>query len=446
MSIMADDILNFESMLKMSYNFLAGRIFLKKKKFKEKKKIVSIALPLSDLAFAADAVPVLPIRMELFDINRYLIAMKTATSFFGWSSVVKFLGFVKQFDKFKIADNIIEDVINSINKKYNEMYDLGIESGGVSSDFCYGIKSLVGMHVSKGKNVDANLNFTIRCSAWNKYSESLKIHVPNSKQIWVDIPPRNIGNSMELLKNNISDAISKLETLTGNNVTDESLKKQFRFRNQIVRFYKTILYEIGTSDYYPVNPATFAEILALLSMSFQDYNSDVVRYLDNISHLVREMKERMDKDLGMDVSGTPRILLTPMFGGYEPEIHNIIYELRGRIIFADWDILGLLEEINVGKDPVESYAEFLLNVTTNGVGCDNNALTDSYIRIAKKLKVDGIIFNQLFGCHSISNCYTMLKEKAKRLDIPSTVINFNKIGEGVEQLKTRVEAFMESLK
>ena len=53
MSIMADDIINFESMLKMSYNFLAGRIFLKKKKFKEKKKIVSVALPLSDLAFAS---------------------------------------------------------------------------------------------------------------------------------------------------------------------------------------------------------------------------------------------------------------------------------------------------------------------------------------------------------------------------------------------------------
>ena len=75
---MADDLVNFTSMLKMSYNFLAGREFLKKKKFREKKKLISVALPFSDLAFAAGAVPVFPIRMEIFDINQYLIAMNSA--------------------------------------------------------------------------------------------------------------------------------------------------------------------------------------------------------------------------------------------------------------------------------------------------------------------------------------------------------------------------------
>jgi len=441
---MADDLINFTSMLKMSYNFLAGRDYLKRKKFREKKKLVSVVLPFSDLAFAAGAVPVFPIRMEIFDINQYLIAMNSATSFFGWSTVAKFLGFVKQFDSLKIADNIIADVIDSINVKYNEMYDLGVESG-LSSDFCYGLKSLVGMHVSKGKNVDANLNYTIRCSAWNKYLESLKISVPNSKQIWLDIPPRNIGNALELLKDNISNTISELEELTGNNVTDNSLRKQFRIRNQIVRFYKTILYDISAGDFYPCNPATFAEILSLLSISFQDYNSDVVRYLDNIGQLVREMKERINKSIGMDCSYMPRVLLTPMFGGWEPLTHEYLYELGARTIYADWDIVGLLDEIDIEKDPIEGYAEFLMNHSAKGIGCDNNTLTDSYIRIAKKLKVDGIIFNQIFGCHSVSNCYTLLKDKTRRLEIPTTVINFNKIGEGTEQVKTRLSAFLEML-
>ena len=71
MSVMADDLINFTSMLRMSYNFLAGRDFLKKKKFREKKKLISVALPFSDLAFAAGGVPVFPIRMEIFSINNY---------------------------------------------------------------------------------------------------------------------------------------------------------------------------------------------------------------------------------------------------------------------------------------------------------------------------------------------------------------------------------------
>jgi benzoyl-CoA reductase/2-hydroxyglutaryl-CoA dehydratase subunit BcrC/BadD/HgdB len=410
----------------------------------KKKKLVSIAIPNSDLAFAAGAVPAFPIRMEMFDINRYLTALGSATSFFGWSTVAKFLSFVKQFDSLKIADNILGEVIESLNLKYNEMYDLGIEKG-LSSDFCYGLKALVGMHISKGKNYDANLNFTIRCSAWNKYLESLKIHCPQAKQIWVEVPPRNIGNAEELLKENILHAISELEDLTGNTVTDNSLRKQFRIRNQIVRYYKTILHEISASDFYPCNPATFAEILSLLSISFQDYNSDAVRYLDNMGRLVREMKERARKRIGMDCSYMSRILVAPIFGGWEPLIHEYLYEMGARTIYADWEILGYLEEIDLSGDPIEGYAKFQLNTSTIGIGCDNTTITDSYIRIAKKLKVDGIIFNQVFGCHSFSNCYTLLKDKTRRLEMPTTVINFNKIGENVEQVKTRLGAFIEML-
>ena len=62
----------------------------------------------------------------------------------------------------------------------------------------------------------------------------------------------------------------------------------------------------------------------------------------------------------MDVSNTPRLLVSPIFNGWEPEIHEIIYKSGGRAIYADWDILGLLDEIPVSKnsDPVEDYARF----------------------------------------------------------------------------------------
>jgi benzoyl-CoA reductase/2-hydroxyglutaryl-CoA dehydratase subunit BcrC/BadD/HgdB len=41
----------------------------------------------------------------------------------------------------------------------------------------------------------------------------------------------------------------------------------------------------------------------------------------------------------------------------------------------------------------------------------------------------------------------MLREKVrKKLEIPITSINFNKIGENVEQIKTRLGAYMEIVK
>jgi benzoyl-CoA reductase/2-hydroxyglutaryl-CoA dehydratase subunit BcrC/BadD/HgdB len=451
MSLIADEIVSFSSVLRIAYNMLNGRNYLKRKKFRDKEKLVAVTLPFSDLAFAAGTVPVFPIRMHEFDISRYLSYLGSASSIFGWNAVSNFLSFTKNLglEKVsKIVDDIIEGVIDTINIKYNEMYDVGIENG-ISSDFCYGLKSLVGMHITKGRNVDACLNVTIRCSAYNKYLESLKSINEGPKQIWIDIPPRNLGNTIELLTDNISIALNEFEKLTGNSITDNDLREHFKIGNQVKRSYKNIIYDISASDFYPCNPATFSEIMALLSITFQDYNSDAARYRDNIVALEKEMRERIRKGVGMDVSKMPRIFVTPMFGGWEPKTHEIIYELGGRALYADWELLKFLEEIPTAPhmNPSEEYARFLMRATETGIGCDNDKLTDSYLRMATDLNADGIIFFQLFGCHSISNCYAMLREKVRReLEIPITAITFNKIGDNVEQVKTRLGAFMEMFK
>lgn len=449
MSLIADEIIRFSSVLRIAYNLLTGRDYLKRKKFREKKKLISVALPFSDLVYGfPDLVPVFPIRMHNFEMHKYLTYLGSASNIFGWKNVANFLGFIKNLgigDINKIIDEIIENVIDTVNNKYNEMYDLGIESG-IPTDFCYGIKSLYGMHVSKGKNVAATLNYTIRCSAWNKYLESLKTIENPAKQVWIDIPPRNIGNSLELLTENLYEGISELEKISGNKYDRNLLRNHFQVANDIRKYYKTILYDISASNFYPCNPATFSEILVILNNSFQDYNSNATRYRDNMQSLTNEMKERIRNKIGMDVNNMPRILITPMFGGWEPKSHEIIYELGGRALYADWDMLLLLEDIPIIKisDPVEAYAHYLMNATVYGIGCDNDALSDSYISIAKKLNADGLVFIQLFGCHSISNCFTMLKEKIRQdLEIPSIALNFNKIGENVEQVKTRLGAFME---
>jgi len=449
MSIYADDVVSFTSVLKIAYNFLTGKEYVKRKRTREKKKLISVALGFPDLVFAVGGVPIFPIRMETFKTNTVLFALNSATSVLGWNLTSKVLDVARKFDVLKIVDGILEDTVNSVNEKYNLMYDLGIENGS-PSDLCYGVNALYGMHKSIGKTLDANLNFAMRCSEWNTYSEMLKSFVPN--QIWVDIPSKRLGDeekSVEIMITNINSAIRELENITGNIVTDESLKKQFRIGNQVKRYYKTILYEISASNFYPSNPATFAEILALLTISFQDYNSNAQRYLENLSLLVKEMRERIKNGIGMDVSTMPRIILAPMFGGWEPKTHEIIYDLGGRIIYADWDIFGLLEEIPVEKnsDPIEEYARFLLESSSKGLGCDSENLTNSYLNAAKKMEADGFIFNQVFGCPSLTSIYTNLQERIKdELEIPSIVTNFQKIGENVEKVKDQLSVFMEKFK
>ena len=308
MSLYADDIIRFSSVLKIAYNFLNGSNYLRRKRTKERKKLISVAFGFPDLVFAADCIPVFPVRLESFEINMVLGALNSAKSVLGWDLTTKLLDFARWFDVLKIVDNTLNDVIKSTNNKYNNMYDLA-EKNTVPPDLCFGIKALYGMHISKGKDIDANLNFAIRCRNWNKFSKSLKSIIPN--QIWIDFPHsvrEDDTQALEIMVVNINRAITELESITGNVVSDNSLKKQFRIGNQVKRFYKSIIHEIGCSDFYPCNPATFSEILALLTITFQDYNSNAQGYLENMSQLVKEMRERIRKGIGMDVSNMPRIV------------------------------------------------------------------------------------------------------------------------------------------
>ncbi|MFX1388817.1 MAG: 2-hydroxyacyl-CoA dehydratase [Promethearchaeota archaeon] len=448
MSVYADDIVNFTSVLKIAYNFLTGREYSQKKKNKEKKTLISVASGFPDLVFAADSIPVFPIRLEKFKLNLYLLALNSATSLFGWNLTTKLLGIARQIDFLKIVDNVLNDVISSINRKYNLLYDLTIKKN-VASDFCFGIKSLYGMYVSEANNCDCSLNYTIRCNKYNQYLKSLKAMFPN--QIWIEIPQydkEKVDQNLDTMVSNLKHAITEIENITGNLITDNSLNKQFRIGNQIKRYYKSVIYEISTSDFYPCNPATFAEILALLTISFQDYNSNAQRYLENISHLVKEMRDRMERGVGIDVSNRPKILLSPIFNGWEPETQEMVYELGGKVLYSDWDLLGLLDEIPVSRDsdPIEEYARFLLNSSNKGLFCVNKCdlFLSSYQKYVKKIKVDGLIINQLENCHQNSKCFELLKNKIRTENrIPAINLKFNKIGENLDQIKAKLSTFME---
>jgi hypothetical protein len=170
-----------------------------------------------------------------------------------------------------------------------------------------------------------------------------------------------------------------------------------------------------------------------------------------MSQLVKEMRERIKKGIGMDVSSTPRLLLSPIFNGWEPETHEIIYKSGGRVIYADWDILGLLEEIPVSKnsDPITDYGNFLLNASNKGIHClkNCNALVNSYLDYIKKWGFNGVIFNQLLNCHTdYSNCYNLMKNKIRNeLKKPATIIGFRKIRENIEEHKMKLTPFLNLL-
>jgi benzoyl-CoA reductase/2-hydroxyglutaryl-CoA dehydratase subunit BcrC/BadD/HgdB len=189
-----------------------------------------------------------------------------------------------------------------------------------------------------------------------------------------------------------------------------------------------------------------AEILALIEICFQDYLSDPARFRDILKQIYLEMDKNIkNMQNAYDARKLKRIFFTSRFGGWEHQIEDFVFQNGGRVIYADWFLYGFMNKIKTTGDMFENYAEYLLKLVID-FGCNNKVNVDNIIKFVLENKIDGVIYNQLFGCHSISTAYTRLKKKLIAEGIPSTMISFNNVGENVEQTKTRTVALMELLK
>ncbi|MHA1820204.1 MAG: 2-hydroxyacyl-CoA dehydratase [Promethearchaeota archaeon] len=439
MSYMADDLVSFKSLMSLAVEFLNRRAKLARMKLREHKVLIGTIFPPVEMIFAGGAYPVFPIRMERFGDDPFLKVLDLASSTLGWRNVVNFLSFARRFDSKDIIGYIMDNIISKINKEYNFMYDLA-EEEGITTDSCYGIKAVYGMLAHKGKNLDGIFNYTIRCSAWEKMYEA---NQKFTKGFWVDVPLRKTEKGRQMLLDDLYRFSEDLEKLTGKPITNNSLREISQITNECKEYSMKIIHEIALGDTYPCKPTTLAEFLSLIEIAFEDYLSDAKLLLKILKGMYNEMKERINKtEYAVDVSKMPKVLLTPRFGGWDSETHNFVASYGGRMIYADWEIIGMFEKIKTTGDMFENYADYLME-TVSLFGVNNDEHTDRILNFVVNNNVDAVIYNQLFGCHSLTTGYPLLKQKLLREEIPSTMINFNKIGENLQQTKTRVEALME---
>ena len=141
----------------------------------------------------------------------------------------------------------------------------------------------------------------------------------------------------------------------------------------------------------------------------------------------------------------PKLILVNAFGGYEPRLPDIMDSLGGRMLIADWEVLRLLNKIEVnGSDMLKNYARYLIEFESAWM--DNTTLVDRYISVASKYKVDGILFNSIYGCKSITPSLKLFKEKLQDANLALVDIGFQNVGDNYEQLKTRIGAILEIIR
>lgn len=273
--------------------------------------------------------------------------------------------------------------------------------------------------------------------AWEILGKDVPMHI-------MDLPQMKRSKDIRKWTEEIADFAKVAGDFTGTPVTAERLAEAIKIINN-KRKALARMYEARKSEVIPISGK---DALLVMQIAFFD---DPIRCAEMTNKLADELEERIKKGISSFPAGTKRILLsgTPL-AIPNWKLHHLI-ETSGAAVVCEEMCTGtryfenLVDESKTTLE--EQYAALSERYMKTNCACftPNTGRIDDIIRLAKEYKVDGVIdVNLKFCCLYDTEGYTV--EKAlKEAGIPVLGLETDYTDSDAEQLRTRIEAFIEML-
>lgn len=236
---------------------------------------------------------------------------------------------------------------------------------------------------------------------------------------------------------------SFLENRTGNTIRTEEVRFRIREQNEIRRLFRQIM------GYYRDNgqPLSGMDLLPVLeSKAFCVDPPDYIRHLQTMSEELAAIK---DSDRAACKPGAPRILLTGTPAGRgSDKVLRLIEESGGVIVCQEnctgiKNVLDLVDEEE--KDPYMALARRYLGLPCSCM-TPNQGRLDRIGELIGDLNIHGVVDLSWQCCHTYNvESYSVRKLVEEKYGLPFLHVETDYSNSDIEQLKTRIEAFLETV-
>lgn len=288
------------------------------------------------------------------------------------------------------------------------------------------------------------------CDGKKKLGEILNDYLP----VWMPELPQNkdLLSSRNLWLGEIKVLKERLEQFCRIKITKERLKVAIRLLHKRGEVFRR-LYEIRKYKPCPINER---DALLVTQASFYD---DINRWIKNTEKLVERLcsqpalAKRSGQGKLVTSNQKPRLLLTGapiIWPNYK--VLNIVEE-AGAVIVMDELCSGtqhLYDPVEVDEWTLEGMLEAIANRYLLPSTCpcftESNDRIDKLLEMVEDFSCEGVIYHSLRLCQLYDIEEALVKQVLKDKGIPMLNIHTDYSGEDIEQLKTRVEAFLEMIK
>jgi benzoyl-CoA reductase/2-hydroxyglutaryl-CoA dehydratase subunit BcrC/BadD/HgdB len=315
----------------------------------------------------------------------------------------------------------------------------------VPRNLCPLIKAVVGAKVSGTcpyfQSCDLLVGETTcdgKKKAWEILNEYTPVHV-------MDLPQMKREKDVNHWEEEIRAFMDKVEELTGNEITAAALKDAIKLVNR-KRAALSRLYAARKASPVPISGK---DALLVTQIAFYD---DPERFISNVEELCDELETRIKEGKGVFSAETPRLMVagTPM-AIPNWKLHHVI-ETNGAAIVCEETCTGTRYFENLVSEQPEDLDGMLKALADRymKINCacftPNEGRVDDILRLAKEYNVDGVVYYNLQFCHTYNVEYVKIEKALKEAGIPVIMIETDYSEQDVEQIKTRLEAFLEIIK
>jgi len=260
----------------------------------------------------------------------------------------------------------------------------------------------------------------------------------------MDMPQMKSTAGRALLAGEYRRFAAELEELSGREITVAALRRGIETVNA-KRAAIRRLNQLRAADPTPISGR---DALLIQQVSFYD---DPVRFTGSVNAVCDELERRIAAGKGTAPAGRPRILIS----GCPMAVPNWklppIVEAAGAVIVGEESCVGmrgLRNEVSTDGDSVASLIENLVDRYFN-IDCATftpNPERIGHIReMVDELAADGVIHYALQFCAPYQIESVKVEEQVERGGVPVLRVDTDYGSEDVEQLRTRVEAFVERI-
>jgi benzoyl-CoA reductase/2-hydroxyglutaryl-CoA dehydratase subunit BcrC/BadD/HgdB len=232
----------------------------------------------------------------------------------------------------------------------------------------------------------------------------------------------------------------RLQTFTGNEITDEKISEAIELYNRM----RELLRKISSLRRTSPSPVSALDFVKLNHASFYADPAFMVEVLDSIYQELKDKQPTVKTDV-------PRILLAgPNIGYGDYTVLELVKAAGGEIVIEE-----ICEGIRYYWNKIESKGDLFKSLArgylVDRVPCAfmrNSAKKrlDFTLKLIEDFNVSGVIWYELLCCETYDSESYYFAQKMGEQNIPVLILESDYGTSATGQLKTRIEAFIEILK